>query len=625
MKKLLLAILFLIPSFASAQQFIPFLSWSYATGTQATTTSLFSTKGNFTNLCISQDCKTAWPSSAASSTLLADTNYFSGQNTFPNLIFTNATGTNATTSSLYVSGKSTLIGNVGIGTTGPNYKLEVNGTSGFTGNMVFTTDNTYDIGASGATRPRTGYFGTALALGGTPATTGTLRLNNAGSFKIRNAGNTADFEIITVTASDVLEIGTGTLLSSIVFNENGSDTDFRIESDTDANMFFVDAGNNRIGIGTASPATTLHVDASGGAIIRATRLASGAGVIQLEADGTDGTLTTTNQMLFRTNAGERMRIDTSGNVGISDTSPINLLTLRASTISGTSATVGIKQAGSGDGFASQAQLNDDFVRMRHSGTLGILESSYQSSGAYTPVAILTSDTERLRVAVAGEVGIGRTPTSGFLLDVAGIVRSISASPALEWNDTDNNGDNRIRQVGAETILDIDYNAEVASSAFGIYLDGTAGSNLALAIDSNKDVGIGTSSPSGIFSLVGSSFTQLYIASSTASAASSTLFMVDRAGDIHLGGGTPTLSSCGTGPAFDGNSTDQAGTVTVGATGTGCTVTWSTPKQTSPHCIVTPQTGSVTNTFSYTESTTALVVTETGLGGNKFDYACFLGH
>lgn len=36
--------------------------------------------------------------------------------------------------------------------------------SPFTGHLLFT-DNTYDIGASGATRPRTGYFGTGLRVG----------------------------------------------------------------------------------------------------------------------------------------------------------------------------------------------------------------------------------------------------------------------------------------------------------------------------------------------------------------------------------------------------------------------------------------------------------------------------
>ena len=35
-----------------------------------------------------------------------------------------------------------------------------------------------------------------------------------------------------------------------VFNEAGVDTDFRVESNGNANMLFVDAGNNRVGVGT---------------------------------------------------------------------------------------------------------------------------------------------------------------------------------------------------------------------------------------------------------------------------------------------------------------------------------------------------------------------------------------
>lgn len=38
----------------------------------------------------------------------------------------------------------------------------VAGKVGLGGNLVFPTDNTYDIGAAGANRPRTGYFGTSL-------------------------------------------------------------------------------------------------------------------------------------------------------------------------------------------------------------------------------------------------------------------------------------------------------------------------------------------------------------------------------------------------------------------------------------------------------------------------------
>ena len=48
--------------------------------------------------------------------------------------------------------------------------------------------------------------------------------------------------------------------SGVVINETGADNDFRVESDNQANMLFVDAGNDRIGIGTNSPALAmLHV------------------------------------------------------------------------------------------------------------------------------------------------------------------------------------------------------------------------------------------------------------------------------------------------------------------------------------------------------------------------------
>jgi len=47
-----------------------------------------------------------------------------------------------------------------------------------------------------------------------------------------------------------------------VFNETGADADCRIEGDTDANLFYTDASTDRIGIGTATPDTKLHV--SGG-------------------------------------------------------------------------------------------------------------------------------------------------------------------------------------------------------------------------------------------------------------------------------------------------------------------------------------------------------------------------
>jgi hypothetical protein len=57
-----------------------------------------------------------------------------------------------------------------------------------------------------------------------------------------------------------IDIGT----DDIVVNNGGADLDFRIEGDTDANLFKVDAGNDRVGIGIASPFAKLTIFGNGG-------------------------------------------------------------------------------------------------------------------------------------------------------------------------------------------------------------------------------------------------------------------------------------------------------------------------------------------------------------------------
>jgi hypothetical protein len=51
---------------------------------------------------------------------------------------------------------------------------------------------------------------------------------------------------------------------SAVFNEGSLDADFRVESDSQTHMLFVDAGNNKVGIATDSPQGTLHISPSSG-------------------------------------------------------------------------------------------------------------------------------------------------------------------------------------------------------------------------------------------------------------------------------------------------------------------------------------------------------------------------
>ena len=47
--------------------------------------------------------------------------------------------------------------------------------------------------------------------------------------------------------------------TGFIFNEGSADLDFRVESNSNTHMLFVDAGNNRVGINTNSPSQALHV------------------------------------------------------------------------------------------------------------------------------------------------------------------------------------------------------------------------------------------------------------------------------------------------------------------------------------------------------------------------------
>ena len=64
-----------------------------------------------------------------------------------------------------------------------------------------------------------------------------------------------------ITANGTLDVAGAVNFNggAFTFNEASADLDFRIESNGAANMFFVDGGNDRIGINNASPSKTLDV------------------------------------------------------------------------------------------------------------------------------------------------------------------------------------------------------------------------------------------------------------------------------------------------------------------------------------------------------------------------------
>jgi len=83
-----------------------------------------------------------------------------------------------------------------------------------------------------------------------------------------------------------------TVNSSAVFNEGSTDSDFRVESDGNVNMVFVDASTDRVGIGTNAPTKTLDVN---GEVRIATITATPTSLLGKDGSNVVGEVTTLTQ------------------------------------------------------------------------------------------------------------------------------------------------------------------------------------------------------------------------------------------------------------------------------------------------------------------------------------------
>jgi hypothetical protein len=136
--------------------------------------------------------------------------------------------------------------------------------------------------------------------------------------------------ITTGDSSDELQLQTAEVArvtltnTAVVVNESGADVDFRVEGDTDANLLFVDASTDRVGIGTSSPSVKFEINGrvlgesvvAGNALYvwSQNRMSLGASYgIESQQSSPFFLLTNSAQpIVFGTNNTERMRIDSSG-------------------------------------------------------------------------------------------------------------------------------------------------------------------------------------------------------------------------------------------------------------------------------------------------------------------------
>ena len=248
-----------------------------------------------------------------------------------------------------------------------------------------------------------------------------------------------------ITTADGIN-DTGSAGSSTIFNESGSTADFRIESDSNTHMFFLDGGNNAIGINRSNPSAPLDVDGgtlggtSGDETIAAKIRAGRQNLVFKDtrtATGTDWS-NATFKMIAQIDATNHQSIDfvndssfnehidlrtgnqvfntrfhQNGRVGIGTTDPFSKLSINsngAPATSGNVATTGLTIHNGTGGTAIQMGTNDSAYSYIQSTYVNASNNKRELRFILGDTTALTLDTSTNAV-FGGNISIGGTSTN----------------------------------------------------------------------------------------------------------------------------------------------------------------------------------------------------------------------
>jgi hypothetical protein len=322
---------------------------------------------------------------------------------------------------------------LGIGHSSPNVTLHVQGanvSSGDANHNVVIDDTTSMAQGVGGGIVFRGNYGSGLTNGGFIQTEKSNATSGNYAFDLvlgSRTNGSSPAERMRIDSSGNVGIGTQSPDRTLVVKtadgdgigiENAAGNQYRLAVTSDDAFAAIDSGTaerlritsaGKVGIGTTSPNTTLTTNSASEAVgISAQSTTTGSFIGFKDATSTNWYYNHVgavgDNLKFTTAGGERMRINSSGNVGIGTNSPDSKLDV----------------ATGANGVIFRYDAASTFLQILPEDTGGDISLRYRANSGSAPDLLFKNDggTERMRITEGGNVGIG-TSSPVLPLDVNG--------------------------------------------------------------------------------------------------------------------------------------------------------------------------------------------------------------